>query len=290
MKKLVYVTGAGRGIGRSIAIKLSQVGYLVAGCARSLNELNETRALSEDKVDIQTVDVKNPQAIEKWMSSTPSRLTAEPYALVTAAGIYGPIGSFLENNWEHWVESVDVNLYGTAYAARVFAQQLIGKSKPGRIIMMSGGGATQPLPRFTSYCATKAAVVRFAETLAHELKPYHITVNSIAPGAVNTKLTEELIAAGPDKAGKEMYEKALKQKEEGGANPERAAELAAFLLEEKSSEVTGRLVSAIWDPWAQMDHWGNDFGKSDVFTLRRITLEDRPKIQSALGENLRVNK
>ncbi len=277
-RKLVFVTGAGRGIGRTIALKLSEAGYSVSGCARSLNELEETKNLSGGKIHIIQLDVTDTVKMRKWMEETASIVDADAYGLVTAAGIYGPIGTFLENSWEHWKESVEINLYGTAQACRIFAQSVIAKNQPGRIILMSGGGATQPLPRFTSYCATKAAVVRFGETIAHELKEFNITVNAIAPGAVNTKLTDELIQAGPEKAGKEVYEKALKQKEEGGANPDKAGDLAVYLLSEKSSLVTGRLISAIWDPWQKMDEFGPQFEKSDVFTIRRITMEDRPKV------------
>lgn len=275
-KKLIYVTGAGRGIGRAISIKLAQEGYLVTGCARSMDELEETKKLTHDKMRIASVDVKDQSALKKWFESElaqAEKSEAIPWGLVTAAGIYGPIGPFIENSWENWKEGIDINLYGTALACRIFAQILIGKKLPGRIVLMSGGGATQPLPRFTNYCASKAAVVRFGETLAHELVEHHITVNSIAPGAVNTKLTDELIQAGPEKAGKIMYEKALKQKEEGGANPEKAGDLAAYFFSDKGANTTGRLISAIWDPWQNL----NLDPKSDIYTLRRITPEDRAK-------------
>ena len=276
MKKLVYVTGAGRGIGRAISLILANKGYMVAGCSRSMAELQETKKLSEDRVFVQTVDVRDSEALDSWMATAETATGAKAWGLVTAAGVYGPIGSFLENSWEDWKQSLDINLYGTALACRSFAKLLVAKKAPGRIILMSGGGATQPLPRFTSYCASKAAVVRFGETLALELLEQQITVNSLAPGAVNTKLTEDIIQAGPEKAGKEMYAKALKQMEDGGANPQKAGDLTDYLLSDAAAGVTGRLLSAIWDPWQTLHEKSDALRKSDIYTLRRIVPEDRP--------------
>ena len=109
---------------------------------------------------------------------------ATPWGLVTAAGIYGSIGPFIEESWELWKETIEVNLYGSALAARTFARQLVNQKLPGKIILLSGGGPTKPIPNVSAYCASKAAVVRFGETLAHELKAHQITVNSIAPFSV----------------------------------------------------------------------------------------------------------
>jgi len=136
---------------------------------------------------------------------------------------------------------------------------------------MSGGGATQPLPNFSNYCAAKSAIVRFAETIAHELKPYNITVNTIAPGAIATKFVDDVISAGPEKSGKVMYEKALKQKKEPGVGPEKAAELAHYLLKPETSSVTSRLISAQWDEWANFQSKWPEIEKTDWYTLKRST-------------------
>jgi NAD(P)-dependent dehydrogenase (short-subunit alcohol dehydrogenase family) len=126
------------------------------------------------------------------------------------------------------------------------------------------------LPHFSNYCASKAAVVRFGETIAHEFAPHQITVNSIAPGAVNTKLTEELLKAGPEKAGKNMYEKALQQKESGGTSPDKAADLTSYLLSDQASGITAKLLSAVWDPWPTLHLNTKTLSQSDTYTLRRV--------------------
>src|SRR6185436_20968340 len=111
---------------------------------------------------------------------------------------------------------------------------------------LSGGGATNPLPRISAYAASKAAVVRFAETLAEELRDAHVDVNAIAPGPLNTRLLDEVLTAGPEKVGAGFYERSLKQKEQGGAPLERGAELAVFLGSAASDGITGKLLSALW--------------------------------------------
>ncbi|MFN8568394.1 MAG: SDR family NAD(P)-dependent oxidoreductase [Kouleothrix sp.] len=100
----------------------------------------------------------------------------------------------------------------------------------GKIVNLSGGGATAPLPRISAYAASKAAVVRLTETFAEELRDAHIDVNAIAPGALNTRLLDEVLAAGPAKVGQDFYDRAVKQHDQGGAPLEKGAALAVFRL------------------------------------------------------------
>jgi 3-oxoacyl-[acyl-carrier protein] reductase len=131
------------------------------------------------------------------------------------------------------------------------------------------------LPRLSAYAASKAAVVRFTETLAAELSDSRIDVNSVAPGALNTRLLDEVLAAGPEKVGTDFYQRARRQKEEGGAPLEKGAELCAFLLSSESDGITGRLLSAVWDPWETLATKHVELRGSDVYTLRRIVPKDR---------------
>jgi len=145
----------------------------------------------------------------------------------------------------------------------------------GKIINLSGGGATTPLPRISAYAASKAAIVRLTETLAEELREFTIAVNAVAPGALNTRLLDEVLAAGSDVVGKEFYEKSLKQRDSGGAPLEKAARLCVYLASEVSDGITGKLISAPWDPWESLHEYREQLAKSDVYTLRRIVPEDR---------------
>jgi NAD(P)-dependent dehydrogenase (short-subunit alcohol dehydrogenase family) len=144
----------------------------------------------------------------------------------------------------------------------------------GKIVQLSGGGATNPLPRISSYAASKAAVVRFAETLAEETRGAGIDVNCIAPGALNTRLLDQVLEAGAEAVGASFYERSLKQKETGGAPLERGADLSVFLASAESDGLSGKLLSAVWDPWEQLMEKIGDLPQ-DVYTLRRIVPKDR---------------
>ena len=145
----------------------------------------------------------------------------------------------------------------------------------GKIVNISGGGATNPLPRISSYAASKAAVVRLTETLALELAADRIDVNAVAPGALNTRLVQQIIAAGPEKVGADFFAKNKKWSEEGATPPELGAGLCVWLASDESDGVTGRLLSAQWDPWKDLAARRDELAKSDIYCLRRIVPEDR---------------
>jgi 3-oxoacyl-[acyl-carrier protein] reductase len=148
------------------------------------------------------------------------------------------------------------------------------RQRRGKIINLSGGGATSPLPNFSAYAASKAAIVRLTETLAEEVKGFSIQVNAIAPGAVNTRLVDEILAAGPA-AGEEMLARTRRQKETGGVSPEQAAALAVFLASEESDGLSGRLISAVWDDWQNMNGRIDQIMASELYKLRRVTEDTR---------------
>src|SRR5262249_41368175 len=131
-----------------------------------------------------------------------------------------------------------------------------------------------PLPRVTAYAASKAAIVRFAESLAEDLREHKIDVNALAPGGLNTQMLDQLLAAGPEKVGASLYQRMVKQKAEGGTSPDVGAAAAVWLGSSASDGITGKLLSAIWDPWESLPEHLDDL-KGDVYTLRRIVPADR---------------
>jgi 3-oxoacyl-[acyl-carrier protein] reductase len=194
--------------------------------------------------------------------------------LVNNAGIYGPKGESEKVTFGEWARAVETNLFGTFLPCQAAIPQMKQTGR-GKIINLSGGGATNPLPRLSAYAASKAAVVRLTETLAEELREFSIDVNAIAPGALNTRLLEEVLRAGPEAVGHEFYQKSLKQRDSGGAPLDKAARLCVFLASEMSDGITGRLISALWDPWENLHELREQLAKSDIYTLRRIVPEDR---------------
>ena len=131
------------------------------------------------------------------------------------------------------------------------------------------------MPRISGYAVSKVGIVRFIESLSKELSGYKIDVNSVAPGTINTSMLSEVLNAGPKLIGKNAYKKALFQKKVGGSSMESACNLILFLASEYSNGISGKLISAIWDDWKNWSNHKSILAKSDLFTLRRITSNDR---------------
>ncbi|HXT98942.1 MAG TPA: SDR family oxidoreductase [Polyangia bacterium] len=280
--KKILVTGASQGLGLAVAERCVDEGAHVAVCARSREAIGEVgvalgaraaRAGKSQRVVAAVADVSQADEVEALVAKATLELGGLD-GLVNNAGIYGPKGPSEEVDWAEWVKAVEINLYGTVLPCRAVLPGFRQRGA-GKIVNLSGGGATAPLPRFSAYAASKAAVVRFTETLAEELRGTAIDVNAVAPGALNTRLLDEAIAAGPDQIGRAFYERALKQKAEGGAPLEKGAALCAFLLSSESDGITGRLLSAVWDPWGDLPARRDELAKSDIYTLRRIVPRDR---------------
>jgi NAD(P)-dependent dehydrogenase (short-subunit alcohol dehydrogenase family) len=277
--KVAIITGANQGLGFEIAKTYVAAGAEVMLCARNFSMLDKAQAelkmvaRRDQKIITKVADVSVATDVQSLVKETLDQLGA-CHILVNNAGIYGPKGEIETIDWDEWIETIAINVFGSVLVCRelipYFKQQGYGK-----IIQLSGGGATNPLPRISAYAASKAAIVRFAETLAEEVRGTGIDVNSIAPGALNTRMLDEVLEAGPEKVGKDFYERSLRQKESGGAPISRGCELALFLASSESDGITGKLISAVWDDW---EHWPehlDELSRSDVYTLRRIAGRDR---------------
>ena len=273
------VTGATRGLGLEIARA-----YLLAGaagvcvCGRNENalegalaELRSTAGFDQQVLGV-VADVSSPADVERLVAEALAGL-GDITVLVSNAGVYGPKGAIDRVDWSEWTRAIEINLLGSVLPARALVGHFTERGY-GKIVQLSGGGATNPLPGISAYAASKAAVIRFAETLAEELRPVHVDVNAIAPGALNTRMLDEVLDAGPEAVGQAFYERALEQQRSGGVPLRRGAELAVFLASAASDGITGKLLSAVWDPWAELPEHLSDL-RSDVYTLRRIVPADR---------------
>ena len=255
--KVVIITGGSGGIGSVISKFFINEGAKVVVFSRNNTKIS---GLCVDVSDYKTVRVAVASVLKKFKHID---------GVVNCAGIQAPIGPFLENDMDLWKKNIEVNLLGTIYLCRATAPIMI-KQKNGFIINFSGGGATGSRENFSAYAVAKTGVLRFTEILANELKRYHIRVNAIAPGAVNTKMLEEVLNVGKG-VGKVEFESARKRAREGGTSPELAAELAVFLASRDSGDLSGCLISAVWDDWKS---WKKDDIKKiitgDSLKLRRM--------------------
>lgn len=276
------ITGGNQGLGRIIAETFVHTGASVLLTARGedllqsvVTELRSVATLPGQSVHGMRGDIANAESCHAVVTRA-TELFGSVTALVNNAGVYGPMGPIEEVDWQEWVEAIQINLCGTVLMCREVIP-LMRKQGYGKIVNLSGGGATAPLPRISAYAASKAAVVRLTETFAEELREAHVDVNAIAPGALNTRLLDQVLEAGPEKVGQSFYDRSLKQRDDGGAPLEKGANLAVYLASAASDGITGRLFSALWDDWANLAQHRDELSKSDIYTLRRIVPEDRGK-------------
>ena len=190
--------------------------------------------------------------------------------LVNNAGVYGPMGRIEDVGWDEWVDAIRINLLGLVYVSRA-AMPIFRAQRYGKIVNISGGGAANPMPAITAYAASKAGVVRFTESLALECKDDHIDVNAIAPGALVTRMMDQLLEAGPERVGQPFFDRMKKIAEQGGTPLEVGAALCVFLGSAESDGITGKLIAAQWDRWEDWPKHLDELNASDVYTLRGVT-------------------
>ena len=273
-RHLAIVTGASRGLGRLITIELARAGVDVLAVGRDEQALEQTaRAASGASASLHPLvcDLSDPKAVEMVI------LAAQRFGsvdiLVNNAAIQGPIGPVSKMDLSAFEETMRVNFLVPVALMRAVLNGMLA-SGAGWIVNISGGGATTPRPMFAAYGAAKTALVRFAETLAAETADKGVRVNSIAPGAFASGMTEAIMAGGQDAGESERRsaERILTSRDDTAA--QKTAKLVAYLVSGPGRDVTGKLISALWDPWSELhQHW-DDLRGGDVYTLRRIVPVD----------------
>lgn len=277
--RTAIITGASLGFGAAVAETFVGEGASVLLCARSAGPLDDTarmlraKASPDQIIAAQACDVTREHEVDDLIAHA-LELFSHVDALINNAGVYGPLGPIETVDWTQWKAAIDANLLGTVYPCRVLVPHFKSRGY-GKIVNLSGGGATSPLPRVSAYAASKAAVVRFTETLAEELKGTGIDVNAIAPGVLDTRLTRQLLDAGPQTVGEALYGRVSKLAAGGETTIRKGAELCVYLCSAQSDGLSGKLIAAPWDPWPFSPEHRADLEGSDIFTLRRILPKDR---------------
>ena len=272
--RVAVITGAGRGIGRAIALAFAREGAMLGLAARSEAELEDAvGAVSElgaEAIAVPT-DVTSAEDTERLARRVVERF-GRIDVLVNNAGISGPVGPLQGNDIDEWVSTINVNITGTFLVCRAVIPVMLEQGG-GKIINLSGAGATNAWSNMSAYCSSKAAVVRLTEVLAQELDGQGITVNALGPGSVHTsmwdRMTEQAAEAGADF----IHQLGLRVTSGGGASIDECAELAVWLASEDSGALTGRLISAATDDFRGLPPRIPEIMAGEAYTLRRVGLE-----------------
>jgi 3-oxoacyl-[acyl-carrier protein] reductase len=264
--KCVLITGAGRGIGKRLALGFAAAGARVALLARSKPELDLANLEIEHAGGTSLrlrADVRDYEQLAAAVERMRSNLGCID-VLVCAAAIQGPLGPFLECPPQAWADTINTNLIGVANSVRAVLPNMMAR-RSGKIILLGGRGAADPRPGFTAYAVSKAGMVRLAESLAEELREENIQVNVMSPGAAYTHMTDEILQAGDRIVGKEL-EKATQTRLTGGVPADKQIDLALFLASDESNHVSGKLLH-VNDDWRRLEH---SMVSPELFTVRRV--------------------
>jgi len=234
--KVAVVTGSSSGIGEAIALAFAAEGAAVV-VNYSRHEDSAQKVL--DKIEnaggkglVVGADVSDPKEVDAMVQlaiSTFGRIDI----MVNNAGMERKM-PFLETPFEVWQGTIAVNLTGAWLGCQSAAKQMVAQGEGGRIINVSSVHEDLAMPTNSPYCATKGGVRMLMRTLAVELAPHDITVNNIAPGAIDTPMDAPL-KQDPDLMKELLSEIPLGRM----GKPEEVANLALFLASDDSSYVTG---------------------------------------------------
>lgn len=271
----ILITGSSSGIGRFLAERFGAHGHDVWGLARSSQaDFQRECAARSIRFQFSQADVSNWELVSRCREEV-GKSWANLDALICCAGTQSPIGPTMGLDPQAWSANVRLNLDGTFFAIRAFYHLLTRAPRRAKVICFSGGGATSPRANFSAYAASKAGVVRLVENLAQEWSGQNIDINAVAPGAIHTRMTEQVLALGPQVAGEKEYALAAQLKVKVGPALEKVRALVDFLLSADSDGISGKLISAPWDPWPTLQQHRDELARSDIYTLRRIVPEDR---------------
>ena len=242
MEKVVLITGGSKGIGKAAALKFYELGYKIALCSRTKEDLDEVAS----KVNGFAVfcDVKHPDHVKKLFEAVMKRF-GRIDVLVNCAGILGPHGHLEDNDINEWKDAIDVNLLGTVNCVHE-AIPIMRSQGFGRIVAFCGGGVggDDIGPGFSAYTTSKFAIAGFTEAMAKELCFFDITINAVSPGAIDTDMA--------------------RQRWVQGGSPDNVVSLITFLAV-ANKKINGKVISAKWDNYKEAD-----YSKTSLYMLRRV--------------------
>jgi 3-oxoacyl-[acyl-carrier protein] reductase len=232
--KIALVTGSGRGIGKAIALRLAESGATVV-----INDVS-------DEAESASQEIKASGKQSYFIKANVSSSVEVDRMFETVVGIYGKIDILVNNagitrdqltmrlSDEDWDAVININLKSVFYCTRSVLKYMI-KQKYGRIVNISSISGIKGNPGQVNYCAAKAGIIGITRTVAKEMASRHITVNAVAPGYIQTEMTQTL----PDK----IKDECLKRIPEGCfGTPRDVAEAVAFFASDEAKYITGQVL------------------------------------------------
>lgn len=265
--KNILITGAGRGIGKRLALGFARLGARIALLGRSKAEIDlahiEIEQTGGSALRIRA-DVTDPEQLTLAVDRVRVVFGGGVDILICAAATPGPLSSFLQTPLKAWTETILINLLGVVHSCRAVLPSMVDK-RAGKIIVLACESDVAPNLNFSAYTTSKTAVVRFVESLATELSEHNVQVNCLDPGAAYTNFTDEIIRA-ENRLEQSVVNQAKETRRTGGVSPDLQLQQAAFLASEQSNHITGKLIH-VTDDWKKLR---NATLRPDTLTLRRL--------------------
>jgi NAD(P)-dependent dehydrogenase (short-subunit alcohol dehydrogenase family) len=273
--RVALITGAGRGIGRAIALAYAKEGARLALAARTRSELEETgrqaEALGAAACVIPT-DVSDQGQVDAMVQRTLERYGTVDI-LVNNAGVIGPIGPLQDNDVSQWMRPFQVNLFGTFLCCRAVLPVMLQQDRGKIINVTSGTNYTDaapyrwPPPQYgymAAYLSSKVALTQLTESLSYQLVGKNIQVNAMHPSG-RTSMVEE----AKDRRQARGEETGYPPRPVGVEPLQRSGELAVFLASEASGSLSGRVLM-VFDDFTNLPPRIPEIMASDAYTLRRV--------------------
>jgi NAD(P)-dependent dehydrogenase (short-subunit alcohol dehydrogenase family) len=278
-RKAIVITGASSGFGAAFARALAADGHTLFICARRTDRLAEIAAENPSIFHFRC-DIGREAEVKDFFCEVGGR-TPSVDAVIHCAAILGPLGTFDSIESDAWHDTITTNLFG-AYLVIRHALPLMQPTRRGRILVLSGGGAFDPMPNVSAYGASKAAIVRLVETLAVELKTRNIAVNAIAPGFAPTEIHRSTLAAGHEHGG-EHFKKTMKLISGWDSSMDVPVQCIRYMLSEAATKLTGKTISARYDPWGEpeFNQHVDEIVASPLYTTQRTISQHLPNLPLA---------
>ncbi len=264
--KNVLITGAGRGIGKRLALGFAGLGARIALVGRSKAEIDlahiEIEQAGGNALRIRT-DVTDPEQLTLATDRARVAFGKPIDILICAAATIGPINAFMQNSLKAWKEVFTINVMGVVHAVRAVLPSMAEK-RAGKIIVLTCDSDQAPRLNLSAYTTSKTTVVRFVEAVAAEVFEHNIQINCFDPGPAYTSLTDEIIRA-ESRLEPKVVSEAKETRRTGGVSPALQLRVASFLASEESNHITGKLVHVTDD----CNKLRNDTLRPDALTLRR---------------------